>query len=100
MKGFDTIYRQTVTVMNIEYEVYSCCNGKRLCLVIEPTNTSFMTFMIGSVVLVREINNGLVDWLDGEDKAFTFKPLSTLANEIALETDKLMKKVYKMRIFS
>jgi hypothetical protein len=97
MKGFDTLYRQTVTVMNIEYEVYSCCNGKRLCLVIEPTNTSFM---IGSVILIREINNGLVDWLDGEDKSYTFKPLLTLANEIALETDKLMKKVYKMRIFS
>lgn len=97
MKGFDTIYKQTIIVMNVEYEVYSCCNGKRLCLVIEPINAAAM---IGDVYLIREINHGLVDWLDGEDKVFTFKPLLTLANEIALETDKLMKKVYKMRIFS
>jgi len=96
MEGFDTIYSQTVTVMNIEYEVYSCCNGKRLCLVIEPINADAM---IGDVYLVREINHGLVDWLDGEDKAFTFKPLLKLANKIALETDKLMKKVYNMKAF-
>ena len=98
MLDWQTIYTQEVAVGKIIYIIESCCNGEELCLWIYTYATIFVNYKLEEVI--RYINDGIVDWHQEDYKTPVIQDLIPIANNIALETDKLLHRAIKLNAFS
>ncbi len=100
---YKTIYLQHFTCGKVPYVIEVCCNGYFLKLLVYPLAYIFeysSHWGFGYTSVDREIKNGDVLWLENDKLDKVLILAKPFADEMAKETEKLMRRVNKIAAFS
>jgi hypothetical protein len=101
MIGFEDIITESVKIGNVTYIIKSCCDGEYLCINIRPSfDESTLNWMLEEQEIDRPIIDGKVDWFSSDYGDPILVKLMPVAEDIANKTDKLMRRIWKMKVFS
>jgi hypothetical protein len=103
IEDYRTIYCEQITCGKVPYVIEVCCNGYYLKLLVYPLAYIFeysSHWGFGYTSVDREIKDGVVLWLESDHLNEVLVAVKPIADEMAKKTEKLIRRVHKIGVFS